>query len=182
MLWWIHLKQCWFWPLHNWIQLERWNRILHLQTISKLTGIPIVADGNQNPRTLNEYMFLMCNYYRPAQGGEINAKTIYHNVYVVYRWLNYNVLVVSHVSSFYNNALHILHMMITKDKHYCMCRQLFDTISNAKNRRKNFFHCLFLWLKSVGSGCKEMVLTMLRMRKLWSHMQLFHYLIVHHSK
>ena len=54
------------------------------------------------------------------------------------RWLNYNVFGVSHVSSYYANALQIVHIVMIKDKHYCMCRQLLDTITNFKKRRKTF--------------------------------------------
>ena len=83
--------------------------------------------------------------------GGINTKIVYRNFYVVCRWLNCKVLGISHVSSFYNNALHIVHMMMTNDKHFCMSRQLFDTISNVKDRCKTFLPLSVL----VTQICKE---------------------------
>ena len=107
-------------------------RILHIQTISEIIAIPIVEGGNQNPRKLEEYMSIKGDQCRSSQGGGISAKTVYRNVYVVCRWLNQNVFGVSHISSFYNQALHIVHMMMTGDKHFCMRRQLLDTIIGVK--------------------------------------------------
>jgi len=39
---------------------------------------------------------------RVAKHGGIDAKTIYRNVHAICRWLSTNVLVVSHMTTFYN--------------------------------------------------------------------------------
>jgi len=44
-------------------------RIFYLQIIFELTEIPIVVDGNQNPRSLDEYMFFMRNVNKPRVEG-----------------------------------------------------------------------------------------------------------------
>ena len=76
-------------------------KILHLQTISELTGISIVERWTQEPRNLGNYMHLIGEHCKVPQGGGISAKTVYRNVYALCRWLNRNVMGVSHVSSFY---------------------------------------------------------------------------------
>ena len=45
---------------------------------------------------------------------------------------------VSHVSSFYNQALHIVYILMTTEKHFWMCRILLDTIGSVKDRHKTF--------------------------------------------
>ena len=40
---------------------------------------------------------------------------------------------------FIANVFHIVHMMMIKDRHFSLCRQLFDTIGYAKDKRKTFF-------------------------------------------
>jgi len=79
-------------------------KIVHLQTISELTGIPLSESGIQNPRNLGDYIHLMGDHCKLAQRGGISAKTTYRNVYALYRWLHQNIFGDSHVSSFYNQA------------------------------------------------------------------------------
>ena len=50
------------------------------------------------------------DHCKSAQGGGISAKMTYENVYALGRWLHQNVLGVSHVSSFNNQALHIVYI------------------------------------------------------------------------
>jgi len=109
-------------------------KIVNIQTISDLTSILIIESENQNLGNLWDYMFLMGYHCKSSEGGGISAKTVYHNVYALGRWLDQNVLGVSHVSSFYNQALHIVHMKMTRDRHFCMCQTLLDTIASAKDR------------------------------------------------
>ena len=80
----------------------------------------------------------MEEYCKVSQGGGISAKIVYRNVYALCRLLNRNVLGVSHVSSFYNQVLHIVYILITKLKDFCMCYTLLDTIGSAKDKRKTF--------------------------------------------
>jgi len=56
----------------------------------------------------------------------------------------YVVFDVSHVSSFYNQVLHIVYSLMTKERHFCMCQKLLDIIGSAKDKRKFFFHYLYL--------------------------------------
>ena len=93
----------------------------------------------------------MGDHCKSAQGGGISAKTTYRNVYALYRWLHQNILGFSHNSSFYSQVLHIVYILITKEKHFCMCRTLLDTIGSAKDRHKTFLPLLIL----VTQICKE---------------------------
>ena len=113
-------------------------KIVYLQTISELTGIPLSESEIQNPKNLGDYIHLMGDHCKSAQGGGISAKMTYENVYALCRWLHQNIFGVSHVSSFYNQALHIIYILMTKEKHFCMCRTFLDTIGSAKDRRKTF--------------------------------------------
>jgi len=103
-----------------------------------LTGIPLGESKILNLGNLKDYIHLMGDHYKLAQGGWISAKSLYRNVYALCRWLNRNVLDVSHVLSFYNKVLHIVYILMTKVKHFCICRTLFDTIVSAKDRHKTF--------------------------------------------
>jgi len=58
------------------------------------------------------------------------------------------------VSSFYNQALHVVHMMMIRERHFCMCRTLLDTIISAKDKRKTFLPLPIL----VTQICKEWIL------------------------
>ena len=49
-------------------------KILHLQTISKLTGIPIVERGTQEPGNLENYIYLTREHCKEPQEGGISAK------------------------------------------------------------------------------------------------------------
>ena len=72
------------------------------------------------------------------RGGGFSAKILYRNVYALYRYLNGNVLGVSHVSSFYSQILHIVYILMTKEKDFCMYDTLLDTITSAKDKWKTF--------------------------------------------
>jgi len=84
-------------------------------------GILLGESEIQNLGNLGDYIHLMGDHCKLAQGGGISAKLVYHNVYALCRWLNQNVLGVSHVSSFYNQVLHIVYILMTKEKNFCMC-------------------------------------------------------------
>jgi len=52
----------------------------------------------------------MGEHCKVPQGGGISAKTLYRNVYALCRWVNRNVLGVSHVSIFLQPSFtHCLH-------------------------------------------------------------------------
>ena len=68
--------------------------------------------------------------------------------------VNHNVLGVSHVSSFYNQVLHIVYILMTKEKDFCMRYILLDTIANTENKRKTFMPLPIL----VTQICKEWML------------------------
>ena len=67
-------------------------KIVHLQTILNLTGIPIIEGGIQNPVNIGDYIFLMGDHCTSPQEGGISAKSVYQNAYASYRWLYQNVL------------------------------------------------------------------------------------------
>ena len=96
----------------------------------------------------------MGEHYKVPQGGGISTKTVYRNVYALCRWLNRNVLAVSHVSSFYNQVLHIVYILMTKEKDFCICYIRFDTIASAKDKRMTFMPLPIL----VTQICKEWML------------------------
>jgi len=60
-------------------------KILHLQTISELTGIPLVERGIQEPKDLGNYIHLMGEHCKVPQRGGISAKSLYRNVYALCR-------------------------------------------------------------------------------------------------
>ena len=80
----------------------------------------------------------MGEHCKIPQRGDISDKTVYKYVYALCRWLNRNVLGVSHVSSFYNQVLHIVYILMTKEKDFLICYTLLDTIASAKDKRKTF--------------------------------------------
>ena len=96
----------------------------------------------------------MGEHCKVPQGCGISAKTVYGNVFALYRWLNRNVLGVSYVSSFYNQVLRIVYILITKKKDFCMCHTLLDTITSDKDKRKTFMPLPIL----VTQICKEWML------------------------
>jgi len=51
-------------------------KIVHLQTILDLTGIPIVEGGIHNLDNIGDYIYLMGDHCKSAQGGEISAKSV----------------------------------------------------------------------------------------------------------
>ena len=107
----------------------------------------------QNPGNLKDYIHLMGEHCKSVQGGGISTKTTYRNLYVLCKWLHQNILGVSHVSSFYSKALHIVYILMTKEKHFCMCCTLLDTIGNAKDRHKTFLP-LSIFVNQI---CKELM-------------------------
>ena len=120
---------------NNGITEVKWRgelKIVHLQTILELTVIPLGESRIQNPKNLGDYIHLMGDHCKSTQGGGISVKTVYRTVYALCRWLHQNVLGISHVSLFYNQALHIVYILMTKERQFCMCRTLLDT------RRKMF--------------------------------------------
>ena len=60
-------------------------KILHLQTISELTGIPIMKSGIQEPGNLENYIHLIGEHCEVPEGGGISAKIVYRNVYALCR-------------------------------------------------------------------------------------------------
>ena len=86
-------------------------KIVHLQTISELTSISLSESRIKNPENLEDYIHLMGDHCKLAQGGGISAKMTYRNVYDLCRWLHQNILGVSHVSSFYIQVLHIVYIL-----------------------------------------------------------------------
>ena len=101
-------------------------------------GIPLSESGIQNLENLGDYFHLIGDHCKSAQEGGISAKMSYRNVYALCRWLHQNILGVSHISFFYNQALQIVYVLMTKEKYFCICRTLLDTISSAKDRHKMF--------------------------------------------
>lgn len=101
--------------------------------ISEVTGIPLTPGTRQTPMSIVEYMRLMGRDCRPYKGsGWIQANTVFRNVYAVGRWVKSNVRGDSHVSSFYRDELHVIHMLMTRDPNFCICRHLFESIIKVK--------------------------------------------------
>ena len=127
-------------------------KILHLQTISELTGIPLVERGTQEPKNLGNYIHLMGEHCKVLNGVVLPLKHyIGMCMHALCRWLNHNNLGVSHASSFNNQVLHITYILMTKEKDFCMCCTPLDTISSTKDERKTFLPLPIL----VTQICKE---------------------------
>ena len=60
-------------------------KIIHLQTISEITGITLGESRIQNPENLGDYVHLMGDHCKSTQGGGISAKTVYRNEYCLCR-------------------------------------------------------------------------------------------------
>ena len=56
-------------------------KVIDLQSLSDLTGIPLTLGLNQIPMGLKEYMNLMGVNSRAEKHGGIEDKTVYHNVH-----------------------------------------------------------------------------------------------------
>jgi len=56
---------------------------VHLRTTSELTSTRIGESGIQNPEKLGDYIHLMGDHYKSAQGGGISVKLVYWNVYAL---------------------------------------------------------------------------------------------------
>ena len=61
---------------------------------------------------------------------------------------------ISHVSSFYNQVLHIFYILMTKEKDFYMCYTLLDTIGSSKAKWKIFLPLPIL----ITQICKEWML------------------------
>jgi len=99
--------------------------------IAAVTSLKI-KDGNQNHGNLELYRPLMGNHCTTPADGGLSGHTLYRNVYATCRLLGDNVAPTSHVSSFYEDTLHIIHMLMLQDKDFCMVRRLFDSIAGVK--------------------------------------------------
>ena len=60
-------------------------KVVDLQLLSDLTGIPLALGLNQIPMRIQEYMSLIGENCRMATHGGINAKTLYRYIHVVCR-------------------------------------------------------------------------------------------------
>jgi len=109
---------------------------------------------------LDEYIYMMGVDCRCVKGGGIDAKTVYRNVYATCSWLDINMLGVSHVSSFYTQALHIFMFLWLDTKDFaCAFNYLtrFVTLRIGKQLGTNqHFLCLFSLHEFVEVGCMWM--------------------------
>ena len=79
-------------------------------------------------------------FYRPLMGPDCTESgmsglirhTLYRNVYAAARMLCENVTPTSHVTNIYIPTLHILHMIMTKSRYFCIVRHLFKMIVGVK--------------------------------------------------
>jgi hypothetical protein len=118
--------------------LIEWNnvmRVVNLEMISGITGIPMTSGMNNTPLAIDEYIPWMGRNCVKRDGGGIKTSSVYRNVYAVGRWLKANVLGSMHVSSFYREELHIIHVLMTRNHNFCMVRKLFDVLCSVKGDR-----------------------------------------------
>jgi hypothetical protein len=99
--------------------------------IAAVTKINI-KEGNQEHGNLDFYRPLMGNHCTTPTDGGLSGHTLYRNVYATCRLLGDNVAPTSHVSSFYEDTLHIVYMMMLRNKEFCMVRRLFDSIAGVR--------------------------------------------------
>jgi len=136
-------------------------KILHLQTISELMGIPIVVRVAQEPRNLGNYIQLIGKHCKVPQGGGIRAKTVYRNVYALCRWLNCNVLGISHVSSFYTKFYMLSTFWWLRKKIFACATHYWTPLLVLKINERHLCHYPFLSYKFVRNGYLKMNLIML---------------------
>ena len=78
-------------------------KFVNLKLLSDLIGIPLTLGLNQVPMNLDRYLYMMWVLLM-CQGGGIDAKTMYRNIYATCRWLDTNVL-----------GFHMFHLSIHKN-------------------------------------------------------------------
>ena len=97
--------------------------------ISHITGIPLTSGMNQNALlSIEDYKIQVGQSGEGYPSGGIDDTSMYLNCFAVCRWLVRNVVTNSHETSFYTSSLHIVHVLMTKDNRFCMCRKLMETI------------------------------------------------------
>jgi hypothetical protein len=105
------------------------------ELISHITGIPLTSGMCQFPLlSFEDYKHMVGTSSEGYPSGGIDGSTMYLNVFAVCRWLVRNVVTNSHETSFYTPSLHIVHMLMTRNRNFCMCRKLVETICNVKEK------------------------------------------------
>lgn len=116
---------------------------MHVGTIIATIGI-ILDNCNQIPYAIEEYLIKMGPNCIITRDKGINSKTIYHSIYAISRWINQNIMGISHMSLFYTLTLHVADCIIFQDPHFCICPQRFPTIIDTRMRSRPILPLLCL--------------------------------------
>ena len=113
-----------------------WNgeeKFVDLMLIGRILNIPVIG-GVLRPLHLVEYASIMGPACIIPKDSGIRATTVYRNVLATGRWVCNNITGTSKESTFYASTLACVHALMTKDSHYCVVTQLFNTITGMKMR------------------------------------------------
>ena len=90
---------------------------------------------NQNALLpIEDYKMIVGTSSEGYPSGGIDETTMFLNVFTICRWLVRNVVTNSHETSFYTPTLHIAHVLMTRNNHFCMCRKLVETLCSVKEK------------------------------------------------
>ena len=76
-------------------------------------------------------------------------------MHAICRWLSTNVFGVTHMTTFYNQMFHIIHVLMTKNQQFCMCYKLFSTTCNVKDRQSKKHKVTFPLSILITQICKS---------------------------
>jgi len=113
-------------------------------------------------------------------------KTLYRNVHATCIWLSTNILGVTHMTTFYNQVFHIVHVLMTINNFACVFNRLIPyamlKISNLRNIRSHYL-CLFLLPKFIEVGCLWMSIIRYIVIELWLHLKVkLHHMCITFNK
>jgi hypothetical protein len=114
----------------NWYGEEKY---VDLMLIGRTLNIPVIG-GVIRPRSLVEYASVMGPACVIPKDSGIRATSVYRNVLATCQWVRCNITGTSKDSSFYASTLACVHALMTKDPHYCVVTQLFNTIAGVRMR------------------------------------------------
>lgn len=70
-------------------------------------------NGNQILHAIKEYIIKMGPNCKITRVRGISGKMIYRNIYTTFRWINQNIMCVSHMSCFYTPTLYIVECLMS---------------------------------------------------------------------
>jgi hypothetical protein len=108
-------------------------KYVDLMVIGRILDIPVLG-GVLRPWQLVDYASIMGPACIIPKDSGIRATSVYRNVRATCQWVCNNITGTTKDSSFYASTLACVHALMTKDPHYCVVTQLFNTITGVRMR------------------------------------------------